>query len=144
MRTIVVLFLVPFLAAGCQRPAPPAPPPGPKSPAGWDVRYDAAQALARRGSPQVKDPAVWESLLEMLDEGQQLRNFTQTRGGREVCDDTAARLVVIGALKAVTELHQKRPDLDLTGLKDPIAKLTQSANVPLRTEARQAQLALSQ
>jgi hypothetical protein len=32
--------------------------------------------------------------------------------------------------------------MDLSGLKEPIAKLTQSPSIPVRTEAQQAQLAL--
>jgi len=79
MRLTALLIIL--AAAGCQRQATSAPP-GPKSPTGWQVRYNAAQALAHRGSPLVKDPAAWESLLEMLDEEQQLRNFTQSRDGR--------------------------------------------------------------
>src|SRR5688572_29917259 len=37
---------------------------------GWEVRYNAVQAQARRGSPHVR----WDVMREMLDEGQQLRN----------------------------------------------------------------------
>lgn len=137
-------FFALLVLAGCNRGSPTAPPPGPKSPTGWQVRYNAAQALAHRGSEQAKDPVVWETLLEMLDEDQQLRNFTQSRNGRDVCDTTAARLTVIGALKAVIELHRRQPGHDLSGLKEPIAKLTQSTNVPVKTEAKQAQLILKQ
>jgi hypothetical protein len=86
---------------------------------------------------------VWETLTDMLDEGRQLRNFrTKLSDGRDVADETAARLTVIATLRAVQELHRKQPGLDLAGLKEPIAQLAASANVPVSTEAKQAQLAL--
>jgi hypothetical protein len=143
MRICVLLLMV--VAVGCQRPAvsPPSTVTGPKSPAGWEVRYNAALALARRGSPHVKDPEVWDMLTEMLDEDQQLRNFrTKTDDGREVTDETGARTTVIGALQAVQELHRKEPKMDLTGLKEPIEKLTRDSNPTVAVQARQAMLAL--
>src|SRR5262249_19030968 len=95
-------------------PAPPRPPPpparrrrggpgpvpsGPQSPRGWQVRSNAVLSLARRGSPHVQDPEIWDTLREMLDEDQQLRNFrARLSDGREVPDQTAARLTVIDAL----------------------------------------------
>jgi hypothetical protein len=121
-----------------------AAPPGPKSPAGWEVRYNAALALAHRGSPQILDPVAWESLVEMLDEEQQLRNFTtRLTDGREVPDETAARLTVIGALKAVQSLHHSKPDLDLSKLAEPLAKLEQSGNPAVRAEAEKTRLTLA-
>jgi len=38
-------------------------------------------------------------------------------------------MTVIGALRAVAELHRRQPGLDLGELSGPIVKLTQSANV---------------
>jgi hypothetical protein len=130
---------------GCRRPvAGSAVPSGPKSSPGWEVRYNAALALARRGSDKVKDPAVWDTLLEMLDEQQQLNNFrAQLRDGREVPDESAARVTVIGTLRAVTELHRKQPGMGLKEFNEPIAKLAQSADPLLSSEAKQAQLALA-
>ena len=133
------------LAAGCHRPAAPAAsaPVGQTAPGGWQVRYNAVLSLARRGSPQVKDPDVWDTLVEMLDEDRQLRNFrTPLADGREVPDETAARLTIIGALRAVQELHRKQPQMDLSGLKEPIEKLTHSPAAPVSTEAQQTLLAL--
>ena len=143
----VSLLVVPgllALAVGCQRPAGPAPvPSGPQSPSGWQVRYNAVLSLARRGSPHVQDPEIWDTLREMLDEDQQLRNFrARLSDGREVPDQTAARLTVIDALRAVQELHRKQPTMDLSGLKEPITKLIHSPSIPVSTEAKQAELAL--
>lgn len=142
MRFPILILLL--LAAGCQRPATSVTAvTGPKSAVGWEVRYNAALALARRGSPHVKDPEVWDSLQEMLDENQQLRNFiTKSEDGRETDDETGARATVISALEAVQELHRKQPKFDISSLKEPIEKLTQSPNATLSVQARQAMLTL--
>ena len=64
---------------------------GPPSKAGWEVRYNATVALARRGSDKIKDEQVWENLLEMLDEEQQLRNFhRELKDKSEVPDEAGA------------------------------------------------------
>jgi hypothetical protein len=140
MRSFVFLVV---LATGCQRPTAPPPVSGPKSSTGWEVRYNAALALTRRGSPHVKDPEVWDTLLEMLDEDQQLRNFrTKTDDGRDIVDDNGARTAVIGALQAVQDLHRKQPQLDVSPLKAPIEKLTHSSNPTVTLQAKQALLAL--
>jgi hypothetical protein len=133
-----------ILLIGCQRPpVAPTTSTGPKSPAGWEVRYNAALALARRGSPHVKDPEVWDTLVEMLDEDQQLRNFrTKQDDGRETADETGARTTVISALQSAQEFHRKEPKTDLAGLKEPIDKLTRSPNATVSVQARQALLAL--
>jgi len=138
------LFLV-FLAVGCHRPAAalPTTPTGPKSLTGWEVRYNAALALARRGSLHIKDSAIWDNLLEMLDEEQQLRNFrAKSEDGRETLDETGAHTTVIGALQAIQELHRKQPQIDLSALNEPIDKLTHSPNATLSVQARQALLTL--
>ena len=85
--------------AGCQRGGSvPVVVTGPKSPAGWEVRYNATVALARRGSDKVKDEGVWDNLTEMLDEGQQLRNFRrEAADGKEVSEAGSAHLTVITA-----------------------------------------------
>jgi hypothetical protein len=140
MRSLLLLLI---LITGCQRSAAPTPVSGPKSPAGWEVRYNAALALARRGSQHVKDPEVWDTVLEMVDEDQQLRNFrTKTDDGREVVDDNGARTTVIGALQAVQDLHRKQPQVELSPLKAPIEKLTHSSNPTVAVQAKQALLAL--
>jgi hypothetical protein len=72
---------------------------------GFDVRYNAATTLARRGSTATP----WPLLREMLDEKQQLRNSRiQQPDGREVYDAFAARLKTISALQAVAAWHEKR------------------------------------
>jgi len=127
---------------GCQKAAAPvASPTGRASRAGWEIRYNAVTALARRGSDRVKDHM--EVLAEMLDEDQQLLNFrTQLKDGRDVPDEQAARSTVVSALKAVVELHEKNPGLNLSSLDPAIDKLTQSDNPVVRNEAERTRIAL--
>jgi hypothetical protein len=137
-RLRLCLLLLLFL--GCDRGAISVVVTGPKSPAGWEVRYNATVALARRGSDKMKDEAVWDNLVEMLDEDQQLRNFRhESKAGKEVSDSGAAHLTVITALQSVNELHKKRPEMDLSGLNPAIEKLTQSKNLAVSTEAKRTQ-----
>lgn len=142
----VGLTLATMTIAACNRGKPLAVTTGPASPPGWEVRYNATIALARRGSDRVKDEHVWENLLEMLDEGQQLRNFRhQQRKGSDVqvADPGAAYLTVITTLQAVNELHRRRPELDLSGLKTALDKLASSSNLAVNTEAKRTQQLLA-
>jgi hypothetical protein len=143
MRTVAAIGVlgIGFVAAGCSRPAELAPALRTAGPnvTGREVRYNAVLALAHRGSLRIKDDGVWDVLLEMLDEDQQLQNYTPRTGeGRGVPDETAARTTVISGLQAVQELHRKQPQLDLSGLKQPIDKLTHSPNATVSVQARQA------
>jgi hypothetical protein len=131
-------------AAGCQagKSAAPPVPSGRASRPGWEIQYTAAVALARRGSDEVKNH--FGVLQEMLDEQQQLINSkTKLPDGREVANEQTARSTVINALKAVAELHRRKPDMDLSELDPAIQKLTQSENPVLRNEAERTRLALA-
>ena len=142
----VALGLAAIMPTGCNRGKPPALTTGPASPPGWEVRYNATIALARRGSDKVKEDHVWENLLEMLDEEQQLRNFRhqQKKGSDvQVADPGAAYLTVITTLQAVNELHRRRPELDLSGLKPALDKLASSSNLAVNTEAKRTQQLLA-
>src|ERR1700736_1810414 len=55
------------------RAEPPLAAGLPSAP-GWEIRYNATVALARRGSPQLPLGV----LCEMLDEDRQMRNFRAT------------------------------------------------------------------
>jgi hypothetical protein len=145
MKSRLRLCALALILFGCNRGGSvPVVVTGPKSPAGWEVRYNATVALARRGSDKVKDEGVWDNLTEMLDEDQQLRNFRRAeKDGKEVSEAGSAHLTVITALKAVNELHKKRPEMDLSGLKPSIEKLIQSRNLAVSTEAKRTQLLLS-
>ena len=145
MKQFLLLSLIFALAGstGCNRGSAPQPVSGSPSAPGWEVRYNATLALVRRGSDRVKDEQVWENLNEMLDEEQQLRNFRiKNKDGSEVSDEPAARMTVISALQAIDELQKRRPEMDLSGLKPAIEKLTSSDNVAVRTEATRTKLLL--
>jgi hypothetical protein len=72
---------------------------------GWEVRYNAAWALARLGSAHVP----WPQFHEMLDEQRQMRNFrAQLDDGRNVPDEAKARETVLSALRALAEWHGKQ------------------------------------
>jgi hypothetical protein len=71
---------------------------------GWDIRYNAAATLARRGSMATP----WPLLREMLDEKLQLRNArVRQPDGKDVYDENAARLKTIVALKAIAAWHEQ-------------------------------------
>ncbi len=137
-NALVALFACALLAGGCIRlqnsPSPPQSA-GPSVEA-REIRYNAVIALLHRGSPRVTDEGVWDLLTEMLDESQQLQTF-QTHAGDDptIPNETGARMTVIGALRAVRELHRKRPEMDLSGLKAPLGKLKESTNATVRAEA---------
>jgi hypothetical protein len=146
MRSLLLaLVAVTLLAGGCSRlRSSPSPPQsaGPNVEA-REIRYNAVLALLNRGSPHVKDEGVWDVLTEMLDESRQLQTFqTHAGDGPTIPNETGARMTVIGALRAVRELHKKRPEIDLSGLKPPLEKLNESTNATVRAEAGQALQAL--
>jgi hypothetical protein len=72
---------------------------------GWEIRYNAAATLARRGSTSTP----WPLIREMLDEKQQLLNARVTQAdGTEVYDEAVARATMIAALRAVAAWHEQR------------------------------------
>jgi hypothetical protein len=112
-----------------------------RSSPGWETRYNATVALARRGSDLVK--GRMPVLAEMLDESQQRANFREsTPDGREVVNEVEAFQTITNGLRAVTELHRLRPDMDLTSLYPALAQLAASPNAALRTEAERTRVAL--
>jgi hypothetical protein len=140
-RRVLPLALVALLPLACNRGVQPAIS-GPESPPGWQVRYNACIALARRGSESVKEDRVKDTLLEMLDEQQQLRNFHHTAQGKEVLDAAEAQRTVITALQALGELHRRNPQVDISPFKPAVDRLVASPNLAVRTEARKTQQAL--
>ena len=75
---------------------------------GSACRYNAAMALALRGSEKIKERLG--VLQEMLDEPFQTANFRlEWKDGREEANEAMARNTVTNALKAATTLHEKKP-----------------------------------
>ena len=92
----------------------------------------------------MSDPDRLEVLGEMLDEAKQQGQFRiNLKDGRQVPDATAAQSTVDSALKAIVELHKKRPEIDLSRLHPAIVKLTYSANGVIRQEAIKTKAALN-
>jgi hypothetical protein len=110
---------------------------------GWEVRYNAAASLARRGSDAVR----WDLIREMLDEPSQKRNYlVRHPDGRAVYDEAAARANMITALRAVATWHEKQKSTDKTSVPPDlraiyaqIDRLTESPYVELKVQAAKAQ-----
>ena len=129
----------------------PVEPPGnvQASPAGWEIRYEATATLARKGSKEVRINV----LREMLDENIQLKNSrAKLADGKEVPNETTARLNVINAMKAVVDWHKKPEAIkaaaaahpeELKGVYAAIDRLAQSSNLVVRTEAERTRKAIS-
>jgi len=107
---------------------------------GFRVQVQAAIALARQG---------WKvrlGLLQtMLDEDELRSIFViqSKKNGAERPDEAVVVETVINALKAIAELHRKRPDLDLSSLRPNLDQLAHNPNPAVHTEAGRVVLALS-
>jgi hypothetical protein len=107
---------------------------------GFRVQANATIALARRGSPRVRR----ELLRELLDPDQlrQLFVVQERKSGREQPEEDLVANTLVNALKAVAELHQQRPEMDLSELRPLVDRLTGDSNKTIQAEARHAQLSL--
>ncbi len=107
---------------------------------GFRVQVNAAVALARRGSPK----APLGLLAEMLDEGILRERFVlqDKKTNKEQPNEDMVVGTLVNALKAVAELHRKRPEMDLSELRPLIDRLAQDPNKAVQAEAVQAQLTL--
>ena len=107
---------------------------------GLQIRFNAAVALARFGS----DKARLDVLKDMLDDNYLRGNLVlrPRNGGAEQPNEELVGQTLINALKAVAELHKKRPDLDLSTLAPAVDALAASGNPDVRTEAEKTRLAL--
>ena len=64
------------------------------------------------------------------------------KSGKEQPHEELVVGTLVNALKAVAELHRKRPEMDLSALRPRIDALAQDSNKAVQAEAVQAQLAL--
>jgi hypothetical protein len=108
---------------------------------GFDVRYNAATTLARRGSSQVP----WDLLREMLDEKLQKRNNrVKQPDGQYVYDEAAARRSVLSSLRAIAAWHEKQSDKKhalpaaLSAIYSTVDELAKSPFVEVKTQAEKA------
>jgi hypothetical protein len=104
------------------------------------VRYNAAVALARRGSGLART----DLLRAMLDEPRQRANFRlrNVKTGQESADEATAYNTLLTTLKAVAVLHRRNPGLDLSPLHPALDALKQSPNAAVRTQAEQTRIEL--
>ncbi len=104
---------------------------------GWEVRYNAAATLARRGSANVP----WPIIREMLDDKLQLRTQrVRWPDGTYVDDEVAARAFTIIALKALATWHSKQPEgstppAALLQIYARVDELAQSPHEEMRNQA---------
>jgi hypothetical protein len=109
---------------------------------GLEIRYKAVEGLARRGSDLVLKRLP--ILQEMLDEDLQRQHFrTRPQSGPDNPDEALVFSTVRGALRGITELHRKKPELDVSGLYPAIDQLVHSPNPELRAEAERTRIALN-
>jgi hypothetical protein len=121
-------------------PTVPSPSAAPGD-GGWEIRYTATIALAKRGSDLITER--FGILAEMLDQDRQMQRFrTRLKRGGEVADEGEVVLSLTNALKAVAALHQRKPGLDLSPLYPAIHKLAESPNPALKAEAERTQIGL--
>lgn len=156
VRGFVMLGLMAALATVVlvivfQNPAQPLPvdPAGvaaEPSPPGWEVRYNSALALARRGSASTP----WEIVAEMLNEKQQLRNFrVPVKDGKDAPDEGSARRVVVNALSAIREWREKQkgpPPADAGSfelVRNKVNDLASHAVMEIKMQAEQTKLAIA-
>ncbi len=117
---------------------------------GWEIRYNATLALARRGSPHLP----LDNVREMLDESQQMRNFrAPLETGGSVPDEVAARKTILNTLEALTVWWEKLPadertrvnrEPAMTQVRAEVGRLAQSPNQPVHVQAEKTGKALVQ
>jgi hypothetical protein len=105
---------------------------------GVEIRFKAAEGLARRGAPAVSDRfALFDA---MLDPGELATSFrVKDARGRETTDEAAVLSTSTSAMRALVELHRHLPQLDLHRFQPAIAKLTEASNAIVRQEAERTQ-----
>ena len=113
------------------------------SPDGWQIRYSAALALARRGSKKLP----LHLMCEMLDEHRQQINYRKiSPDGSAQYDQSAAQQVIVNSLRFFVEWHKKTKvdkkfdpeNADLQKVFLAIHALAQSSNESIKLEANKA------
>jgi hypothetical protein len=137
LAAVVVLIILQRPQSPATSGAPPDPALEPSAP-GWEIRYNAALALARRGSPSTP----WPIIREMLDEQQQRRNFQVTlQSGKVVPDEEAALRTVYNTIGALGEWHKKQDaakvtvSAELRSVYAQVDRLAEHSNTQIRVHA---------
>jgi hypothetical protein len=99
---------------------------------GLKTRFNAVLALAHRGSSKTN----LGMMEQMLDEAFLRENFLVERpGGVQAPDESTISQIIDAALKALGQLHQHQPKLDLSRFKPALDTLAKNGNIAIRTEA---------
>jgi hypothetical protein len=108
---------------------------------GREIAYNAAIALANRGSDRLND--YLGMLHEMLTEDE-LKSSLKVRDkdGTVRTDAAAVAQTLMSTMKAIGELHRKKPDLDLSTLRPSIDALADHSNKAVKAEAKTLQALL--
>jgi hypothetical protein len=110
-----------------------------------EVRYQATQALARRGSKKALERMP--VLAEMLDEDSLSKIFRSQRKNYDGPDTAIIGLIMTDALNSIAALHHKAAErgdnIDLAPLLPAIQNLTQHANAAIRAEAERTMIELT-
>jgi hypothetical protein len=105
---------------------------------GIEIRFKAAEGLARRGAPAVADRfALLDAMLDPAELATAFR--VKDARGREETDEAAVVSTLTSAMRALVALHRRRPQLDLHRFRPAIAKLTEASNPIVRQEAARTQ-----
>jgi hypothetical protein len=139
---VAVVMAILFLRPQDTPPTTPIAPQADRLPSatGWEIRYNAATTLARRGSAATP----WPLMREMLDEAQQMANArTSLPDGTSVINEAAARSNMIGALKALAVWHEKQgpkreATAELREIYKMVDKLAESPIDELKAQAEKA------
>jgi hypothetical protein len=112
------------------------------SPVGWEIRHNAAAALARRGG----DNVPWHTFREMLDPQRMAANCREQWQDGQESPELSARALVIAGLRAVAEWHAKRRDAGKLEVPDQLLtvyqivdRLAESPIPELRDQAQKTQ-----
>jgi hypothetical protein len=110
---------------------------------GLQIRFNAAVALARMGSKAARLDLFKDMLNEVyLRRNLILRPRKDIDASHDQPNDEVIGQTLLNALKAVTELHRQRPEMDLSILTAWVEALTNNGNPDVHTEAEKTKLAL--
>jgi hypothetical protein len=106
---------------------------------GLRTQFNAVLALAHRGSTKTRLGV----LKEMLDEQFLRDNFLVERpGGAQKPDEPMISQTIEAALRALAQLHERQPKLDLSSFVPALDTLAKNGNIAVRTEAARVKEAL--
>jgi len=114
----------------------------PPSSPGWEIRVNAAAALARRGSDQVS----WSVFREMVDLPRMTANCREQYHDAQETAEVSARDLVVYSLKALAQWHEKQRETGksdvpsgLSAVYAAVDRVAESADPILSEQAKKTQ-----